>query len=620
MKTAAPSVLRLSDGLALPAAVAVEALAILGTRGSGKSHTAAVLAEELWDIAVQFVVLDPTGVFWGLRSSSDGDGEGIPVVILGGPYGDAPLEPTAGALIADVLVDTGQSLVLDLSDFPSKAAQTRFATDLANRLYRRKARARTPLHIILDEAEEFIPQDVRGDGAAMVGAWETIVGLGRSRGLGATLISRRVQAVNKKVLDLIETLLAMRTGAPLARKRIEQWIEAKEVEDDAGVVSTLKELPTGTAWVWSPLRGELAEVEIRRIRTFDSYFTPEPGQEPPEARVLAPIDVAALGAAIAATVEQARENDPAAIRNLLQDATRRSTALEAEVVSLTTRLQQETTAHGETIAALGDAQTREVEPTVVKVVSHADLDAAWALVQGAKDAGDALVESINAAIKPLASAILEATEEAKRQKEAPPAGRAATTPEREPSRPAPSGGSVGTSAASRPATPTAAPPADGEPPITAPQQKILDALAWWERVGVHAPGPAQVGFVVGYHQRSKGYTNNLGALSGRGLIDRSPGAIKMTEAGRALAWFPPHQPTAADLQALIYQQVGGKRALMLQAIVRRGSDGVSVDELADEMGYHPRSKGFTNNLGTLSGLGLVDRRPGRVTASALCYL
>ncbi len=73
-----------------------ETFAILAKRGAGKTYTAAVLVEELLKAGLHAVVVDPVGVWRGLRASADGQGEGLPIVILGGDYGDVPLEVSAG--------------------------------------------------------------------------------------------------------------------------------------------------------------------------------------------------------------------------------------------------------------------------------------------------------------------------------------------------------------------------------------------------------------------------------------------------------------------------------------------------------------------------------------------
>lgn len=51
---------------ALPLALATEPMAILGMRGTGKTHTASVAAEEMIRLGVQAVVIDPTDAWWNL--------------------------------------------------------------------------------------------------------------------------------------------------------------------------------------------------------------------------------------------------------------------------------------------------------------------------------------------------------------------------------------------------------------------------------------------------------------------------------------------------------------------------------------------------------------------------
>lgn len=56
---------------------------------------------------MQTVIIDPMGVFWGLRAGADGEDAGLPIPVFGGEYGDAPLESSAGGLMADLVVDEG---------------------------------------------------------------------------------------------------------------------------------------------------------------------------------------------------------------------------------------------------------------------------------------------------------------------------------------------------------------------------------------------------------------------------------------------------------------------------------------------------------------------------------
>jgi hypothetical protein len=104
--------LRLGPDLAVPDDAVTQTFLILGKRGSGKTNTAVVLAEEMHRAGAPFVVLDPIGAWWGLKSSFDGAGVGLPVYVFGGQHGDLPLQPTAGELMAQVFVRHRQPMVL----------------------------------------------------------------------------------------------------------------------------------------------------------------------------------------------------------------------------------------------------------------------------------------------------------------------------------------------------------------------------------------------------------------------------------------------------------------------------------------------------------------------------
>jgi Helicase HerA, central domain len=309
------------DGFELPLDVVTEAVGIVATRGAGKSYASVVLVEEAHASGVQSVVIDPTGVYWGLRSAASGNRDGLPFYVFGGPHGDLPLEPGAGAFIADLVVDSGHSFVLDVSDL-SKGKARVFVADFLERLYERKARARATLLVVLDEADEWAPQKIGKmsvESARCLGAVETLAKRGRSRGIGVVLISQRTQAINKDVLDLIETMFAMRISAPRSRATVKEWLDVKEADDDQGVLASLSGLPTGTAWVWSPVRGLLERVPIRRIKTFDSYATPKPGQERAEPARRVELDLDALGEQMRSTVERAKENDPKELRRRIRE-------------------------------------------------------------------------------------------------------------------------------------------------------------------------------------------------------------------------------------------------------------------------------------------------------------
>jgi hypothetical protein len=132
MPTAHDRSIQLATDLQLPLESVTETFAILANRGSGKSVTAHRLVEQMHQAGLPVVVVDVKGDWWGIRSSANGKGPGLPFVIFGGDHGDVPLEPTAGELLADLIVDDRIPAVLDLSHM-SKSKARAFATSFAER-------------------------------------------------------------------------------------------------------------------------------------------------------------------------------------------------------------------------------------------------------------------------------------------------------------------------------------------------------------------------------------------------------------------------------------------------------------------------------------------------------
>jgi len=310
--------LRISASLTLPLEAITETIAVLGIRGSGKTNTCVVLTEELLDAGQQVVVIDPTDVWHGLRSSKDGKRAGYPVVVFGGRHGDVPLSAGDGATIADFVVEERVPAILSLRHFESQADQRRFVTDFARRLYHRKGEDTydTPMLLAIDEAHLFVPQRVGGAEAQMVGAIQKLVRQGRSSGIGVALIDQRAASVNKDVLTQLELLICHRTSSPQDRKALEAWIEQHDTADQKGVfLKRLPELARGVAWCWSPGWLDIfKEVPIRERRTFDTSATPKAGEIRVTPTTLAKVDLDALKRRMAAAIDKAKADDPKALR------------------------------------------------------------------------------------------------------------------------------------------------------------------------------------------------------------------------------------------------------------------------------------------------------------------
>ena len=293
--------------LALPADAITQTFGIVAVRGAGKSNTAVVMAEEMFKAKLPFVVIDPVGNWWGLRAAADGKSSGMSIPIFGGSHGDVPLERTGGVLVADLIVDERLSAVLDVSEF-SESDKIRFLIDFAERLYRRNTE---PLHLFLEEADDYCPQRPFRDQARLVGAWERVVRRGRARGLGITMITQRTAVLNKNVLNMIDTLIALRTLAPQDLKAIEGWVQHHGQSKE--ILASLPTLKKGEAWIWSPSYLELCErVQIRARKTFDSSATPTMTKR--VSATLADIDLPSIRQRMASTIEKVKQDDPRELR------------------------------------------------------------------------------------------------------------------------------------------------------------------------------------------------------------------------------------------------------------------------------------------------------------------
>src|SRR6516225_2443451 len=83
--TSRPRAGRVTDGsgelplVSLSAEALDDRIAIVGTAGSGKTYAAKGFVERLLESGARVTIVDPLGVWWGLRASADGT-SGYPVV------------------------------------------------------------------------------------------------------------------------------------------------------------------------------------------------------------------------------------------------------------------------------------------------------------------------------------------------------------------------------------------------------------------------------------------------------------------------------------------------------------------------------------------------------------
>ena len=329
------SKLNIGSGLPLPKNVVTSTLIVYGGKGMGKTNFGSVLVEEMNKAGLRWSVLDPIGVWWGLRHSRDGKGPGIECLILGGIHGDFPLEPTGGHVAADLVADEQVNVLIDFSRKPSGemwsiGEKTRFVTDYANRLFQRQGQMiggfrREPIFQVLDEAARYIPQIIPAgnpDLAKCLSAWNMLVEEGRNVGLGVGLLTQRSARMNKSVSELADAMIAFRIVGPNSIAAVMDWMgEHVPKEHIRKLIEQVRALERGTALVVSPgwLRYE-GMVQIRERETFDSSATPKPGERPRRVSGKpAKPDLDKYLERMKATIERAKADDPKELRREIAD-------------------------------------------------------------------------------------------------------------------------------------------------------------------------------------------------------------------------------------------------------------------------------------------------------------
>jgi hypothetical protein len=550
--------------------------------------------------------VDPKGDQWGIRSSADGKTAGFPIVILGGEHGDAPLEPSAGEVVAKLVVHERVSVLIDLSFFRKHEVATFMAAFLEN-LYRLKAQEeyRTPMMLVIDDADAIATQKPQKGEERMLGAAEDIVRRGGQRGIGCALITQRSAVLNKNVLTQAQMLIVLRTIAPQDLAAMKAWIDVHgTIEEGKTLMDSLPSLPIGDAWFWSPgwptAEGIFKRAHVFPIETFDSGATPKPGQKPVVPKNLADVDLDALKKQMAATIEKAKNDDPRLLRKRIAELEKAKAPVPAQV-------------------NIGKISQEQFDKEIVQAckVAIQKRDAEW---KPKLDAANEEVRRLGRIVGKIADLIPgKGSIAVNVMTMKPPEKVSIVSPVliKEPPL------SLDGFRTANPAIERTE-PAHNDGSITGPEQRILDAIAWANSIGIEHPENPIIAFLSGYtNPKSTGYTNPRGYLVGKGLIAYpSPGRVELTSEGSARANQPSTPASREELHRVILERLTGPQARILQVLLEHEGESVPNEELAQAAGYtNPKSTGYTNPRGNLRSYGLTDYpRPGFVRAKDILFI
>lgn len=532
----------------IPEAALDDRLGFIGTSGSGKTYAAGTAVERLLSDSARVVIVDPLGAWWGLRLQADGNANAFSLPIFGGDHGDLPLNEGAGKLIGETVAGMAESCIIDLSALPSKAAERRFMIAFLDAVYR-KANG-SPFHLVFDEADLWAPQ--KSSEPKLQSLMEQIVRRGRIKGFIPWVITQRPAVISKDILSQVDGLVVMKLTASQDRKAIGDWVKAQADEGQwQRIDASLPAMDRGRGVLWLPGRGILETVTFPVKRTFDSSRTPERG-ETKRAVDLKPLNLDGLKKQLAAIEDEAKANDPTALRN--------------EVARLKREL------------AKAEKQIAAPPPPERVIANEADLAAAEArgVQEGIRQAQTALAALGGGKVRQSAPIAAVSARQ-------PPMPRA------------------------KPVVATV----DGDVPAGC--AKPLAALAAVYPSGLTEP---QWALAAGYKRSGGTWGTYKSRLRGVGLIETRDGRWFATEAGaKAVGDVETPPAPGPDLVRWWAARLPGT-ARMAEALIQAHPRALSKEELAHAVDMSASGGSFGTYLSRLAGPGVIDRSGGLIRLSA----
>lgn len=539
---------------------------VLGATGSGKTFTAIGLVERMLDAGYQVIIIDPTGAYAGLRTA-------FPIPIFGGKFGDVPVREEDGAAVARAIIDGNLSAIVDVSLLlkESHAAARRFMGPFVAALKNAPTAAR---YLVIDEADEFMPEHASGAVTQLFGDLKWIVRRGRIEGWRMLMVTQRPQDIAKSVLTQCETLVVHRLPSPQDRKAVEEWVKGHAEPGQAKeVLQSLASLQTGEAWVWSPRHDVLVRAKMPANRSEDRSRTPDAADAPRDGVAFKAVDVEALRAALAPV-------DPDAATGCADDVMPgttdqwRSGALALENARLRKQLEAERDEHTIELAT-GQQQLNELRNIIGR--ARRELDAAFnhdvpGNRPGGCPSGDAGQTAGPADVSP----------------------RLAPRPA---ARPAAAGTAIAKSSGEGNASPGASLPRSA--------QAMIDALA---RFHPRALSIEHVAKIAGVSVTSSAWRTNQTAFRHSPLVTLADGGWRISDAGVTALGLPEKPDDPAALRQFWLGAFPPSTAAMLSVFLSDANRAFGRDAIADRAGVSRTSSGLGAGLRELVAHGLIVKR------------
>jgi hypothetical protein len=564
--------------------------ALLSTRlmaqansGGGKSWLLRRLLEQTHGRVQQFVI-DPEGEFATLRQKFD-------YVLAAKNGGDTLAEPRAAKLLAERLLQLRVSAILDIQEL-KPTERIEFVQVFLESLIDAPKSLWRPALVVIDEAHVFCPQG--GDAASSI-AVRDLCARGRKRGYCAVLATQRISKLHKDAVAECNNKLIGRASLDVDMKRC-----ADELGFSKGRMSELRSLKPGEFFAYGPaietrpvsgaraVSGIVARVHVGPVITQH----PKVGARRMRSKAAPP------------PTRKIRKMLPK-LSDLPAEAEQALTTtkqLRAKVVELTNDLRESQNRTPE-----GKPQRVEVQvikPKTVRQLAQlvAAFDRSTRALAGGTTGIARLLGKADEVGGIIAGAVASVTGGA--------TGRAVTQAAR--------GGKHAI-----PVELAAEVQAAANNSLAKPERRLLDALAWFEAIGVRTPEQPAVAFMAGYTYGSGAYNNPRGQLKKKGLITyHSNNQVELTASGRASANYPPRHElaTASQLHQSVLARLPQPEQRLLKPLIESWPKAMDQRELSGKAGYAFNSGAFNNPRGRLKSLGLIDYPDkGQIVARDLLF-
>ncbi len=531
----------------------VSRLLIQANSGGGKSWAIRRIIEMVFG-HVQIIVIDPEGEFGNLRSKFD--------FVYAGKGGDAPVESRSAALLATRLLELKASAIIDLYELPPQERK-HFVKLFLEAMVNAPKELWHDCIVVLDEAHVFAPEK---DQSESLSAVIDMASRGRKRGYCLIPATQRPAKLNKDVAAECNNKLIGRASLDIDRKRAAEELGFTTKEQTL----SLRDLEPGEFYAFGPaiskdvIRVTIGDVQVKPAkRGVSKQSIPAPSAT--VKKMLAQLgDLPAEAAEEAKTVAELKAQINLLKKSKIVGLEAKSTKIEAPMgisqwMNYGKKYAYDKFFEGKITEGIVAKFIKEVKP------AKEHLDRMMNMIQDNK------VMTFMPPIKITPEMMVQAKKAMPVQIPVTPPGHVLV-----------------------------------EGGVTGPEQRILDAIALSESIGVDEPEQTAVAFLAGYTYGGGGFNNPRGALKTKGLVEYRGSKLALTEAGRAIANKPETPLTQREMHEKVLSILPGPEKRLLIPLLSAYPDAMSNEQLAEASDYTNGSGGFNNPRGRLKTLGLID--------------